>query len=179
MKYILLIIGVAIILFFIARKLFLTLLFTIIQYYAWAIFDKLKLNIFITPIEIPLIHLDKELSNIVIILITHYYGILYGLLVIITTLIIHFLHVEVRSFLTLLDYIVKGLLLIAIISLFSSASLFILIPVAITIIKIFGIIYQKMLGFSLLNPFNMTEIFTILAYFGVFNFIRVFLNILI
>ena len=124
MNYIVPAILIAVAMFFVSRKLFLSLVFMLAQVIGNVLVSKLKLGSF------PLLNWDYEISNILLITATAVIGPVFALVVAGGTMILHSLHEEVNDLHSLLDYALRSALLIGIIW-FSGLPLITVIPWAI------------------------------------------------
>jgi hypothetical protein len=163
MKYVLPALLIAVAMFFVSRRLFLSIVFMLAQVMGNALVSRLKLGSF------PLLNWDYEVSNILLITATATIGPLFALVVAGGTMLLHSVHEEVTDLHSLLDYALRSIILVAVIGL-SGVELFTVIPWAILLSKLPVIILDKVLwGSYLWSVFNYKELFSVIAYFAVFN----------
>ena len=166
MQYYALLALISAILYIISEKIFYTTIITTVQYFSKPIASKIKLD------QIPMINIDMELSNILIILTTRFIGLRYGLFIVGLTFLIHLVHVEVISVRRILDYSLRGASLVFGVYIFSSISIIELTPYLILAIKATMIMFSSILfKASVLSYSNLKEAFAIGYYFVIFEII--------
>jgi hypothetical protein len=159
-----------IVLFVLDIKLLVAILIALVIFY-----DKYLFGI-ITK-YIPLLNLDKELSNMSILLAAHYFGVLYGLTIMVINLILLFLHKEIRNAWHITDFIVKGVSVLVMVFLLGSNNIFAEIPYIIFIaIAASFLIRQVILQFGFDDRTILSyiqDVVALLIYFALFNLLRI------
>jgi len=153
-------VGVAlvIILFFVSKKLFASLIFVSAQVIGNAIIDKIGLN------RLSILNWDIELSNIIIIVATLTIGPGFALLIGLATVGYHAFHEEVVDIHSMIDYSLRAAIIVGVIAVVPGA-----IPWAILFSKIPVIFLNKFLwGSHLWGVYNWKEIFSVAVYFIIF-----------
>jgi len=153
-----LILGIIVLI--VSRKLFFAGALGFLQYKSHVLIKALRLDV------IPLVNLDFELSNIIMIFVTLIFGIPFAFFIMFLNIIIHFTHEELTGIETIIDYIVLNSVLVLVISVSGSFSS---IPYAIIASKIVGIFMSKLLGSDLFSVSNFKEVFTMVLYLAVFG----------
>ena len=119
--------GLVILAFIVVDKLFFALVIAGIQYFAPYVISKLRLN------SIGVLNFDTEVSNLLVIAATRFLSPVYALVIIGATMAIHAFHEEVTDMHSFLESAIRGIILIAVVALFGTTPLLVLIPWAILV----------------------------------------------
>ena len=152
-----------ILLFFTAKKLLVFAMFALCQFISCYVNRALHLE------HVPLIDIDWEVSNVMIFLSAHYFGIAFAAGIVAMTMFSHILFGEAASTNYMLTYPLLGMLIAAATVLFGDISLWIRLPWVILVAKtLVAMARVAFLREPVVSIYNISEAFAIGLYFVVF-----------